>query len=274
MSPFLLGAMFLLLPQALLGSLSLEVPYIIMAVLAFVAVFAVVYALLTAKATLDAEQEKLSSAAGGAQWVAGLTELADFLRKAASGNAKRTFKAGNALYQKYFKTERGPLMFARDVFVKSWPHLREDKEYGNQVRELVISTALGFDKDDLNKNLDFSKAGGRLERIGWTKAAKAAQSMAVDNYREMTNSIVSLCDEVLEDDGEKKLALRVAKPTIDTVYNDAKYHDQIMTIMREYVAKDDARIAAEEAKAIERAREVLARENAKTAPAASSSKSS
>lgn len=234
-------------------------------VLVFLLVVSVGTVIILRKRQIDEAQEQ-AGRAGGVAADLGFKLFDDLCFAVGAGNLARIKSILKAWSKEYVQGEDGPKKLARDVIVACYPKIRDDEKYGNEVREAVVSSALGFSKDDQQKDIDFAKAAGRVGRLGWSKVETAGMGLAVKNYRQMTKAIVSLCDEVMEPNGEKEIALRVARPTIDACYNDASYRDKIMPILREYVAKDDARIAAEEAKAIEKAKELLAKENAVKTP--------
>lgn len=193
--------------------ISVNVLYGIIAVLVCISMFYIVKAVCLDKAALDAEQEKLAEAAGGAQWLAGLPHLADLLRKAASGNIKRTFKAARALYDKYFKTARGPLMMVYDVFTAGWPHLRTDDEYANKVIEQVVETGLNLKMTD-GFDIQLGQKAGLLREI-WPKTSHLGMIMATRKWRELGPALRGLFDELMQDGGEVKIAMRVAKASFN-----------------------------------------------------------
>ena len=253
----LLGSMVIGAPLLAANNVTLTMPYIVIATLVGLVCFLGIQLALKKKEEVDVFQESAGRAGAVAQ-ATGFKHLDDLLYAVAGGSLRRVKNVVRFLFKEYCSTEDGPKKLARDVVVNCYAHIRDDAKYGNEVREAVVSAALGFSPTDQKRDLDFARAAGRLEKAGWVKAAKAGYALGAKDYRAMTTSIVSLCEEVLEDHGEKELAVRVARPTIEVCYNDPVYRDKIMPLLREYVAKDDARIAAEEAKAVEKAKAILA----------------
>lgn len=236
-------------------------------VLLFLLVLCIGTLLIYRKRQIDELQEK-AGRAGGVAWRLGFKLFDDLCFAIAAGNVARMWSILKQWFKEYCTSEEGPKRLARDVIVACYPTIRDDEKYGNEVREAVVSSALGFSKEDQQKDIDFAKASGRLEKIGWTKAATAGYGLATKNYRQMTASVVSLCNEVLEENGEREIALRVARPTIEVLFADREFRGKIMPLLREYVAKDDAEKAAEEAKYLAAARAAIAKEASTTGAAA------
>lgn len=245
----------------LLAVVEFDMPYVYAAVAVFFATLFGVWLLCKGKEDVDVVQEGFARAGGGAVEI-GFKHLDDVLFAMAGGSIKRVKQAAIPLIKEYFTSEDGPARLVRDIVLHCYHKIRNHPKYGNEVRQAVVSAALGFDPADQKKDLDFAKAGGRLEKIGWNKSAKASYALAVKDFKTMTDEVVSLCNEVLEDNGEKEIALRVSRTTVDVLFNDPKYRDQVMPVLREYVAKDDARIAADKAKMMVEARAAIAQEDA------------
>lgn len=228
----------LLLAEDAANQVSFTYPVLAAAVAVFVGVFAVVTCMLLIKQRVDADKAKLSDAAGGARWVAGLPHLANLLTQAASGNVKRTFKAALELYEKYFTTARGPLTMVFDVFMAGWPQLHGDKEYADQVIAKVVSTGLSIDiNDDLDIKL--AKKAGLIEAM-WPKLTALALIFAGRHWSKLGPALRALFDEIMEDNGEVKIAQRVATPTFDMLWDNTTVpgaHDTAQKLVEKYAAR-------------------------------------
>lgn len=256
------GSLFML-PLLAANNVSITMPFIVIALLLGGFIFLAVQHMATLKEKLDEFQEKVGRA-GGMAYTIGFQLFDDLLYAIAGGSVRRIKKAAMEIFKKYCMSPDGVKQLAADVVVHCYAFIRNDPVHGNEVRRKVVASALGYDPNDRKRAADFTKASGKFEKISWTKTAKASALIGADDYVGGTNSIVSLVEEVLEEDGEKKLSLRVAKGTIQVCFDDPRFRDQIMPILRDFVQKDDDRIAAEENKALTRAREIIKEKAAAT----------
>lgn len=246
-----------MLPTLLLAlSLSDKTLWLLIAVA--VIAYLVVDKSLAIKHHLDTVQFRAGQAGGVAAEI-GFQLFDKLLHWAAAGNIKEIRAIVKEIWEKYCQDARGPMRLAHDVFVATWKKLRVDDEYGNEVRQLVVHEALGIDIDD-KTDVIIARAAERAERIGWGKIGKAGEAWAARDWRNFTPAVKSLFDEFMESDGEKKIALRVARPTIEVLWNDPRYHSDIQALVIEYAAKAQAEQNAYRQQILQEAQEIKTQE--------------
>lgn len=210
-----------------------------MQILLFVAIAVVAWLIvdkmLNIKLYIDTIQYK-ASRAGGVALEIGFKKFDELLFWAGAGNLKKLREVLEDLWKTYCQSDRGPIQLARDVFMATWAKLRNDPVYGEECRQEVVHEALGLDIND-KTDVVLARAGERLTKIGWTKLGHAGEHMAAREWREMTSDIKSLFDEVMEENGEKKIALRVAKPTIEVLLADVAFRPAAVALIKEQYAK-------------------------------------
>lgn len=197
--------------------------------------YLVVDKMLAMKHNLDSSQFKAAQA-GGVAAATGFKMFDDLLFWCGAGNIKEIRNLIKELWKKYCQDERGPIRLARDVFIATWAKLRVDKEYGNEVRQLVVSEALGLEISD-KMDVEMARAADRASRIGWSKLGKAGLHMAGREWMQFSTDIRSVFDEFMEPDGEKKIAARVMDQTFDVLWNDPKFRPQAEALVKKYAAK-------------------------------------
>lgn len=197
--------------------------------------YLVVDKLLNTKHYIDTVQYK-AARAGGVALEIGFKKFDELLFWCGAGNIKEVRKVLVDLWETYCQSDRGPIKLSRDVFMATWAKLRNDKEYGNECRQEVVHEALGLDIND-RTDVTIAHASERLSKIGWAKLGKAADHMAAREWSDMTSQIKGLFDEVMEEDGEKKIAARVMKPTLDALWSDPKFRPAAEALVKEYAAK-------------------------------------
>jgi hypothetical protein len=218
--------------------------------------FLVVDKLLALKHHIDTVQFKANQAGGVAASI-GFKLFDDLLHWAGAGNVKETRRIVKELWEKYCQDNRGPMLLARDVFMCTWAKLRSDPEFGNEVRQEVVHEALGIDIND-KTDLVAAGAGERASRIGWPHISKMANAWATREWRDLAPAVKGLFDEFMEADGEKKIAARVAKPTLSVLWDDPKYHADAVALVREFAKKADAEDAAKKAETVAMAKALIA----------------
>lgn len=209
---------------------------------------------LAVKHHLDTVQFRAGQAGGVAAEI-GFQLFDKLLHWAAAGNVKEIRAIVKEIWEKYCQDARGPMRLAHDVFIATWRKLRVDDEYGNQCRQLVVQEALGLDIND-KTDVTIARAAERAERIGWGKIGKAGEAWAARDWRNFTPSIKALFDEFMEPDGEKKIALRVARPTLEVLWNDTRFHNDIQALIVEYYGKVQAEQAAYKQQVLEEAQQI------------------
>lgn len=223
------------------------------AIVIFVLILSLAYNLLNLKAKNDDRQIQASIAGGVANQL-GMKPFAMFLHAAAAGSIRKLRNALKAFWKEYCQGEDGPKRLARDVVRDAYGFIRNDPKYGNEVRGEVFYDVLGL-TPEIKKNLHFAEAGARLKTIGWDKSAEMAFSAAENDFFRHGEALRSLVNEVMEPKGEKKVAARVARQTLETLWTDPEFHDQAETIIREY----HQRAEDEEVAELENARKAIAK---------------
>ena len=223
--------------NSLLATIDFDNERLWLAVAVVVVVYLVVDKLLAVKHAIDTAQFKANQA-GGVAAAIGFKLFDDLLHWAGAGNLKETRRVIREIWEKYCQDVRGPIRLAYDVFIATWEKLRVDKEYGGKVREHVVTQALGVESTD-EFDMVIAKAADRLERIGWAKLAKAGTDWAARRWHSFGTNFRSLFDELMEEKGEKKIAMRVARPTLQVLWDDAEFRPQAEALIREFVAKAD-----------------------------------
>src|SRR3990167_6264592 len=130
------------------------------AILVFLLVLAVGTCFIYRKRQIDEMQEQ-AGRAGGVAYQCGFKFFDDLCFAISAGNIARIWSILKMWFKEYCSTPDGPKKLARDVIVNCYPFIRDDEKYGNEVREAVVSAALGFTKDDQQKDIDFAKAAAR-----------------------------------------------------------------------------------------------------------------
>lgn len=195
----------------------------------------VVDKVLNVKLIIDTIQYK-ASRAGGVALNMGFKKFDELLFWGGAGNIKKVREVVHELFQTYCQSDRGPVQLAYDVFMATWAKLRVDKELGEKARQEIVHEALGLDIND-RTDVTVAKASERLSKIGWSKLGKAGDHMAAREWAAMTSQIKSLFDEVMEENGEKKIAARVAKPTLEALLSDANFRPQAVALIKEQYVK-------------------------------------
>jgi hypothetical protein len=223
------------------------------AIVVFVCILSLAYNLLNFKAGVDDRQMQAAEASGVATQM-GMKPFAIFLRAAAAGSIRNLRKSLKHFWKQYCQGEDGPKRLARDVVRDAYGFIRNDPKYGNEVRREVFYDVLGI-TPEVKKNLHFAEAGARLKNIHWEKSAAMAIAAAEDDFFALGDALRSLVQEAMEPKGEKKIAARVAKQTLEVLWTDPDFHDAAEAIIREY----HQRAEDEEVAEIEAAKKMLAR---------------
>lgn len=190
---------------------------------------------LDGKAKIDEMQEK-AGRAGGVAASLGFKFFDDLCFAIAAGNIARIKEILLNWFREYAQGEDGPKKLARDVIIGTYPTIRDDAKYGDEVRQTVVYSALGWTPGD-KQDIKIAKVGGQAELLGWSKSAEIITSMATHEYRIMGNAIRALANELMEDNGAEKIAARVAPKTLAVLWNDPNFRPAAEMLVREYAAK-------------------------------------
>lgn len=226
----------------------------------YVAVAAVAYLAvdksLAIKHYIDSVQYKANQAGGVAASI-GFKLFDDLLHWAGAGNIKEVRRVVHELWTKYCQDERGPMRLAYDVFMATWAKLRVDPEYGPAVVQEVVHEALGIDIND-GSDMAIAKAAERAERLGWSKIGALGEAWAARKWGAFSAALRALFAEFMEADGELKIAARVAKPTLNALWNDPRYKAEAVALVREFAKRADDDEAAGKAAIREQAKAMIA----------------
>lgn len=197
-----------------------------------------VYLICNRKHSIDQVQFNFCKAGAGA-FKLGFQKLDDVLYWIGVGSLKEARHSLRQIIETYFQDARGPVKLARDIFMHTWPNLRDDPEYGNEVRSLVVSQALGVTIND-ETDVTAVEAGVRADSIGWPTIGLMAKAWARRNWIEFGELIRSLFREFMQPNGEIKIAMRVAPATFATLWGDKKVegsHDVAQKLVEKYATE-------------------------------------
>ena len=226
----------------------------------FVAAFCYMFVLTLANAKHKADTVQFKANQAGAAAVAmGFKLFDDLLFWFGAGNIKECRRVLHEIWTKYCQDERGPVRLARDIFMHTWAKLRVDKEFGNEVRQEVVHEALNIDIND-KTDVVVARAAERADKIGWTKVGTMGLRWAEREWGPFSAAVQSLFGEFMEPDGEKKIASRVMRPTLEALWDDPKFRPGAEALVREYFAKAEQDLAAKNAESLKIAKAMLAAE--------------
>lgn len=222
--------MFTMLTLAAISTANLKL--LLLLAIAGVA-YLVVDKMLTVKHDIDTIQYK-AARAGGVALEIGFKKFDELLFWCGAGNLKEIRRILVELWEKYCQSDDGPLQLARDVFMATWAKLRVSK-FGNECRQEVVHEALGLDIND-RMDVTIARASERLTKIGWAKLGKVGDHMAAREWTEFCMGLKGLFDEVMEENGEKKIAARVAEPTLAVLWADPNFRPAVEALVKKYAA--------------------------------------